>query len=1852
MNKLVTEISDRIVHRVRNATRNLKGASAEMRSVFHGPPLDLLDRVFVTLTEHGGIEADTQDGVSVKIPVVLQLDKLAPGETNPLVGASGRCDATHFLNLRNSPTCPRFVALVPPGRHASLSVTSASDDFGMAADSNAGNATIDEWWRDEFIQGLVEAALDRGTWRSAAEREQARSLVDQAVRACDEVDRHDPARRHAWSVLSRLFSIPSSETSFASLVSLACGFPRMQDDSISFEDQVAILQRLADEFEEDGFRTGIAQLKAEADALEQECLDEFLAHLQKRCLVPTMFNRATSFYFGPTQAEEVESPPRWWQHLTVERWTELLEEERQPEGSLRLECINSVIPRARGINALVLDKVLLSVAKPEDVEGEAAVRVDRAVSGAANARTWMLDLDRVAEIEDPSLPPHRSPARYSAEAEGLKRATLKVVSLSTWDPGVFIHCRTASRITPPKRARFKRDGVTLECSMSLIGQGRHYVDAYVRSGVTLGSEAKGHDASGQGTDGKVSQVAQVSDHAFGLEVDASGDCHYDLIVQRDGRDPEVLRLLISCDEVAAEGCRTEFERLIRLNRQRDQVRATTAVHLDRQVRSTDLQTWMLEKGRIERSFYPVVLSTDYALEWRAPEWNRQEDSVLSRGRFLHDPRPPLESMVAPKDFLQARVALCDRIRGKEESELMESARLGEWLTTEPGVAELVERYVHSYLSWLEADPDNASWVDTAIVCGLEADGSTLSQEPDAVLMSPLHPIRVAWHAVAQRTLFLAYQRNAPCPAASVLDPDSVPDSLVLSLRTAAGAIHRQVFFSLECSSDYWSILWNASRLDRLAARADQAPFDQDFGVRIGGVSSGFSVSQVERALDDVAEIFSAKPTLNVMVSSAAGQTNACNEGLLEWCRSRFGLQDASPFAQLGPRQVQILDERKESSRPEDAEISNLTEDTGNAVRWFAGVGATIRPDLGIIAQLETSNAEQSAVEIGTPVGIGGLIRHRIRRQLASGAGAFLTESRMGEARPPSGDGLADKLMNAIVRLENLSDRRLGYTFAPSVHAIKSVLDKADFAAVSSAVVDPACFLGGWLPESYLWDYDLPTYSHRSGDTNGYYLLTKVKDIDCETLKEVLSRLPGCNELPDETVRQIILEVARRGIPTVRGLAGGDSGASGDLGLFVASRLIQDEFRQVPASGSLLPVIAESGTAKQIVLVVPVDPFRGYMDVLQKALGLDQSLRPDLLVAGIRISDSSVSCRLTPLEVKYRSGRESLPATACREAIAQAKSLTMLFEELRKKAADPDLLLWKVAFQHLLMSMLSFGFRVYSQQRVASNQSREWTTHHARFIAAVLSEDLKLECDKRGRLIVVDGSSLSDARDIDEDGFEEAIVLSHADAACIVKDPLCPIYSLIRNRVGDWHLLPPEQDASASTSGVSTAPPSLTPSTPPSFSGEKGAAGLPTHDALPAGTSETVASPPAPLEASGTASVTAQESKRIPAGSPSPITEAGLDLLIGRTVDGFRSETRRLLLSDTNLNQLNLGVVGDLGTGKTQLLKSLVYQISQGAASNQGVKPRFLIFDYKRDYSAPDFVKAVGAKVIRPQHLPMNLFDVSGAGETLTPWLDRFKFFSDVLDKIFSGIGPVQRNQLKSAVREAYADCQKNGRQPTIYDVHAQYKSLLGNKSDSPLSIIDDLVDMEMFAREPVDSTKFANFLDGVVVVALDALGQDDRTKNMLVAIMLNLFYEHMLRIPKRPYIGTDPQLRVIDSFLLVDEADNIMRYEFDVLRRILLQGREFGVGVILASQYLRHFKAGATDYREPLLTWFIHKVPNVAPQELGALGLTADVNQLADRVKTLAKHQCLYKTHNVAGDVVRGVPFYELLNGGTEQPRQ
>ena len=146
---------------------------------------------------------------------------------------------------------------------------------------------------------------------------------------------------------------------------------------------------------------------------------------------------------------------------------------------------------------------------------------------------------------------------------------------------------------------------------------------------------------------------------------------------------------------------------------------------------------------------------------------------------------------------------------------------------------------------------------------------------------------------------------------------------------------------------------------------------------------------------------------------------------------------------------------------------------------------------------------------------------------------------------------------------------------------------------------------------------------------------------------------------------------------------------------------------------------------------------------------------------------------------------------------------------------------------------------------------------------------------------------------------------------------------------------------------------------------------------------------------------------------------GIRFRVGESLAGSKRKPYYLHPSNTKLNQLNIGVVGDLGTGKTQLTKALIYRFTRRAAANRSHPPKFLIFDYKHDYTKPDFVNAVGAHVVSPHRIPLNVFRLPDAhGQALPARLARFKFLSDVLQKIIGGIGPKQRNHPKMAVMQA------------------------------------------------------------------------------------------------------------------------------------------------------------------------------------------------------------------------------------------
>lgn len=378
---------------------------------------------------------------------------------------------------------------------------------------------------------------------------------------------------------------------------------------------------------------------------------------------------------------------------------------------------------------------------------------------------------------------------------------------------------------------------------------------------------------------------------------------------------------------------------------------------------------------------------------------------------------------------------------------------------------------------------------------------------------------------------------------------------------------------------------------------------------------------------------------------------------------------------------------------------------------------------------------------------------------------------------------------------------------------------------------------------------------------------------------------------------------------------------------------------------------------------------------------------------------------------------------------------------------------------------------------------------------------------------------------------------------------------------------------------------------------------------------------------------------------------GLNIEVGQWRRGLLGEKLIFDPSDTRVNQLNMGVIGDLGTGKTQFLRSLVYQLSQSAVGNGGVAPKTLIFDYKKDYIDDQFVENINGKLLSPgeEPIPLNFFSIP-PGSNKTAHIRRAMFFADVVSKV-NRIGPVQRNKLEQSVIEAYNRFRNRGF-PLIGDVLEIYDETVPN-GDSVTAALRALVNLEIFETNREKISSFEELFDRSVVLDLKGINAGSQIQDVLVTLFLDLVYNEYMPSRNRPDFQTDGngiQRRFIDSFVLVDEAHHIMEHGFEVLEKLLLEGRQFGMGVILSSQYLSHFKLGGVNWSQPLRTWCIHKVPDITSQDLSKLGFGDGAAELAAQVPELENLHSLFKCDpdHAKGIFIRDKTYFSFFEHNEE----
>ena len=352
---------------------------------------------------------------------------------------------------------------------------------------------------------------------------------------------------------------------------------------------------------------------------------------------------------------------------------------------------------------------------------------------------------------------------------------------------------------------------------------------------------------------------------------------------------------------------------------------------------------------------------------------------------------------------------------------------------------------------------------------------------------------------------------------------------------------------------------------------------------------------------------------------------------------------------------------------------------------------------------------------------------------------------------------------------------------------------------------------------------------------------------------------------------------------------------------------------------------------------------------------------------------------------------------------------------------------------------------------------------------------------------------------------------------------------------------------------------------------------------------------------------------------------------------------------------NTGIIGTMGTGKTQFTQSLVTQLYKERVNNvESPDIGILIFDYKGDYneSKENFVKATDAKVLKPYHLPYNPLALTQPRvfKHLLP-IHVANTFNDTLSRVYH-LGPKQNSILLNCIKSAYAARGILPNDPKTWTLPAPtfqnvYSLYMGDddikKGDSLEAALRTLADFEIFEPDSSNTKSLFDLLNGVVVIDISDCNPD--LQNLIIAITLDLFYAQMQARGSSKLSG---KYRQLTKMILVDEADNFLHEGFPSLKKILKEGREFGVGTILSTQFLKHFGNGDDDFSKYILTWVVHNVADLKNTDIRFVFNTeansSEEKKIFSDVKNLQKHYSIVKMGNCPRPIyIKDKAFWELF---------
>ena len=329
---------------------------------------------------------------------------------------------------------------------------------------------------------------------------------------------------------------------------------------------------------------------------------------------------------------------------------------------------------------------------------------------------------------------------------------------------------------------------------------------------------------------------------------------------------------------------------------------------------------------------------------------------------------------------------------------------------------------------------------------------------------------------------------------------------------------------------------------------------------------------------------------------------------------------------------------------------------------------------------------------------------------------------------------------------------------------------------------------------------------------------------------------------------------------------------------------------------------------------------------------------------------------------------------------------------------------------------------------------------------------------------------------------------------------------------------------------------------------------------------------------------------------------------------------------------HISITGETGSGKTQATKTIVSELRE-----QGLPA--LILDFKDDYSSESFIAAEDFCLYDASFMPLPL-------NPLIPAIDQRQDFvnpsqhvyqvGDIIKRIYK-LGDQQAFRLREAMKRAYelaGISLRPGTLPTgksfpLFDV-VQHE-LSKDKANEPLlGRLSPIFDLGLFATD-AEQSNFEDFLQASAVIRLGQLPSDE-VKNSVAEFFLMALYNHLIR---------QPQIHMLNRLLVLDEAWRVVESPF--LTPLIREGRAFGLGVVIASQFPRDLPEAVRGSTATRLFFSQGQVEQIREIQRTIVGKTSgpEAEHVASVVRGLTPLSCvMYSTQYTPFVRVAITPYF------------